>query len=121
MSNRLLIKAFGHDEANNTAVMLYSDDETALKDFVLFNPNSLKAKNLIFKFDEDEPRQITVFVNPFITLDVFMHELKDSFDGEVFFSLPARQSYTMALQRNDINKIYSFEETTKIEEPKFGS
>lgn len=119
--NKLLIRAFGHDDANNIVVMLYSEDENALRDFVIFNPNSLKAKNLIYKFEDEEPRHITVFVNPFVTLDVFVKELKDSFDGEIYFTVPARQSYTMAIQKNDINKIYSFEETTAINKPVFGS
>ena len=121
--NRLLIKNFGHDKNDNVVVVLFTEDENELHDLVFFNPTkSLQSKNLIFKAEteEDDPKQLMVYINPFITIETFMEGLRESYEGDIFFSTAARQSYVRATSRSDVQKNYTFDETIKKEEPKFG-
>lgn len=120
--SRLLIKEFGHDNKNNIVVVLFSEDENELNDLVAFSPDkSLQTKNVIFKVDVEEPKHVTVYVNPFVSVETFMEALRESFSGEIFFSADARQSYVSAMNRNSLQKVYTFDETMKKEKPIFGS
>lgn len=108
--NRLLVKVIGKDNDENLVIVFYCESQETLNNFVMFNNNSLDAKKLIYKVEEIDSKSVTVYVNPFVGLNTFLDEARKSFDGDVYFTIGARQSYVRAMTHDDLHKVYPFDE-----------
>ncbi len=110
MENRLLIKVIGQDDNENLVVMFYCESNEVLSNFLLFNQNSLDAKKLVYKVEEHDHKTVSVYINPFTHLSTFLDEVKDSFNGDVYFTVGARKSYVRAMTHDDLHTTFPYKE-----------